>query len=87
MRGKDDRRVGFGDFVEFLDENRALGLQAFDHVAVVDDFVPDIDGGPIGRAARSTESMARTTPAQKPRGEHRTTFKGGFSALGQVQGS
>src|ERR1051326_182396 len=31
------------------------------------------------RSARSTDSMARTTPAQKPRGEHSTTFKIGFS--------
>ena len=47
MRGKDDRRVGFGDFVEFLDENRALGLQAVDHIAVMDDLVADIDRRPI----------------------------------------
>src|SRR5271165_7420686 len=32
-------------------------------------------------SARSTESMARTTPAQKPRGEHSTTFSAGFCGI------
>src|SRR6202030_1137360 len=30
-------------------------------------------------SARSTVSIARTTPAQKPRGEHNSTFSCGFS--------
>ncbi len=30
-------------------------------------------------SARSTDSMARTTPAQKPRGEHSSTLSAGFS--------
>ena len=30
-------------------------------------------------SARSTVSIARTTPAQKPRGEHSITFNGGFA--------
>src|SRR5215471_204543 len=30
-------------------------------------------------SARSTVSIARTTPAQKPRGEHNITFSCGFS--------
>ena len=37
------------DFGEFLDENRALGLQAVHDVAVVDDLVPDIDRGAVDR--------------------------------------
>ena len=41
--GEDHRRVGVGNFVEFLDEDRALGLQALHHVAVVHDLVADID--------------------------------------------
>ena len=41
--GEDHRRLGVGDFGEFLDEDRALGLQALDHVAVVHDLVADID--------------------------------------------
>src|SRR4030095_12250616 len=31
------------DFRQVLDENRALGLQAFDHVLVMHDLMPDID--------------------------------------------
>src|SRR5690606_29327777 len=36
-------RYAVGHFVEFLDEDRALGLQALDHVAIVHDFVADVD--------------------------------------------
>ena len=43
VRGKNHRRVVVGNFVEFLDENRALGLQALDHVAVMHDLVAHID--------------------------------------------
>jgi hypothetical protein len=43
MGRKDDRHVGVGDFVEFLDEHGPLLPQALDHVAVVDDLVADID--------------------------------------------
>ena len=36
--------MAFGrHFGEFLDENGALGLQALDHVFVMDDLVADID--------------------------------------------
>ena len=36
--------TAFGGTSEsFLDEHRALGLQAFDHVLVVHDLVPHID--------------------------------------------
>ena len=46
--GKHHRCVGIvGDFGQFLDENRALGLQAVDHIAVMDDLVADIDRGAI----------------------------------------
>ena len=43
MGGEDHRRVGVGNFVELLDEDRALGLEALDHVAVVYDLVAHID--------------------------------------------
>ena len=47
---KHHRCVGIvGDFGEFLDENRALGLQAVDHIAVMHDFVADIDRGAVDR--------------------------------------
>ena len=50
MGGKHHRRVGIvGNLGQFLDENRALGLQAVDHIAVMDDLVADIDRGAIDR--------------------------------------
>ncbi len=47
MRGEYDRRVGIRDFVQFLDENGALGFEAFHHVAVMDDLMPHIDWGAV----------------------------------------
>jgi hypothetical protein len=73
------RRLGVGDFGEFLDENRALGLEALDHVAVVHDLVTDIDRGAIALQRLLDESIARTTPAQKPRGEQSRTLRGGLA--------
>ena len=80
--GEDDRRLGVrGSPSSSSTKMAPLALQAFDHVAVVDDLVADIDRRRRRCAsARSTDSMARTTPAQKPRGEHSSTFKTGFSA-------
>src|SRR5262245_2341676 len=37
-------------------------------------------------SARSTVSMARTTPAQKPRGEQSTILRSGFAAIGAISG-
>src|SRR5450631_5156 len=37
-------------------------------------------------SARSTVSIARTTPAQKPRGEHSTIFKSGLAGTEAVMG-
>src|ERR1700685_3551497 len=34
-------------------------------------------------SARSTVSMARTTPAQNPRGEQSTIFSGGLACMGR----
>src|SRR3954469_17464045 len=34
--------------------------------------------------ARSTVSIARTTPAQKPRGEQSTIFRGGLAGMGAI---
>ena len=48
MGRKHHRGVGIvGDFGQFLDEDRALGLQAVDHVPVMHDLVADVDGGAI----------------------------------------
>src|SRR6476620_2748675 len=41
---EDDRSLSVRDFVQFLDEDGALGLQRFYHVAVVDDLMAHIDG-------------------------------------------
>lgn len=46
MGGEDHRHV-VRDLVQFIDEDGALGFQAFDHEAVMDDFVADIDGGAV----------------------------------------
>jgi hypothetical protein len=35
-------------------------------------------------SARSTVSIARTTPAQKPRGEQSTIFRGGLAGMREV---
>ena len=42
MRRKDTGRA-LGDFVDLLHEHRTLGLEVFDHKAVVDDLVPHVD--------------------------------------------
>ena len=47
MGREHDRRVGVRDFVQFLDEDRALGLEALHHVAVMDDVMAHIDGRAI----------------------------------------
>src|SRR3990170_3077658 len=39
-----DGRPGIRDFVQFLDEDGALGLEALHHVAVMDDGMAHIDG-------------------------------------------
>src|SRR5271170_2766786 len=37
-------------------------------------------------SARSTVSIARTTPAQKPRGEQSTSLRSGLAAVGAISG-
>ncbi len=50
VRREDHRRICiFGNFGELFDEDGALGLEALDHIAVVHDFVADIDRGPVDR--------------------------------------
>ena len=50
MGGKHHRCAGIvGNFGQFLDEDRALGLQAVHDIAVMHDLVADIDGGAIDR--------------------------------------
>ena len=44
--GAENDRDAVGHLIERFDENRALGAQRVDDIAVVDDFVPDIDRCP-----------------------------------------
>ena len=44
--GAENGHRALGNVGEFLDEDRALGAQGFDDVAVVDDFVADVDRRP-----------------------------------------
>ncbi len=46
MGGEDDGAV-VGNLVQFLDEDGALRAQAVDHIFIMDDLVPDIDGRAI----------------------------------------
>jgi hypothetical protein len=41
--GEDDRVVAVGHLVEFLHEDRALALEVFHDIAVVDDLVAHVD--------------------------------------------
>ena len=47
VSGENDRRAGVGNFVELLDEDRALGPQALDHVPVMHNLVAHIDRSAI----------------------------------------
>ncbi len=69
------RRVGIvGDFGEFLDENRALGLQAVDHIAVMHDLVADIDRGAIDGRAPVRRYRWPAPPRRRSRGENKARF-------------
>lgn len=46
MGAEDGDRAAW-DFFQFLDETRAFLPQAFHHVLVVDNLVPDVDGGAV----------------------------------------
>ena len=46
MGGEDHRRLRVRNLAQLLDENRALGLQRLDDIAIVHDLVAHIDGRP-----------------------------------------
>jgi hypothetical protein len=69
---EDDGAAGW-HFVKFLDEHRALGTQVVADKLVVHDFMAHVDRRTEFSRARSTMAMARSTPAQKPRGLARMT--------------
>ena len=54
--------------------------QVVDHIGVVHDLVAHVDGRAELAQARSTISMARSTPAQKPRGSASSSSWGPGSA-------
>ena len=63
MGRKHHRGVGIvGDFGQFLDENRALGLQAVDHVAVMHDLVAHVDRSAV-QLERALDDFDRTLDA------------------------
>jgi len=43
-----NKALAIRDFINFIDEDRALGLQFFHHVAVMDDLFAHIDRRPKG---------------------------------------
>jgi hypothetical protein len=54
-----------GTSARSFDEDRALGLEVVDHEGVVHDLVAHVDRRAELRSARSTISMARSTPGAK----------------------
>ena len=66
--GTVDHTLAVRDIVDFVDEDRAFLRQLVHNIAIVDDLAANIDGAPKVSRAILTMSMARTTPAQKPRG-------------------
>ena len=80
MRREDHRRVGRRDLVELLDEDGALLLQRFrPRICCARSHGAHRPEGHRASSARSTASMARITPAQKPRGAQSRICSGGFS--------
>ncbi len=78
MGGKHDGRVGLRDFVQFFDEDGALGLEGIHHVAVVDDGVADIDRRAIflerqfDDLDRPVDARAESAWASEKDGQRRT---------------
>ena len=73
-----------GNLVQLLDEDSAAGLEPFDDVAVVDDLVADIDRRAVFLQREHDDLMARSTPAQKPRGWQSLMVSGGFVGRSMV---
>ena len=90
MGGEHHRRI-VRDLVEFLDEDRALLLQAFDHEAVVHDLVADVDrravaaDGLLDDLDRAVDPGAEATRPGEQDVEAGLLARGGCDAL--VHGS
>jgi hypothetical protein len=46
--GTEDQNGTVGNFVDGFDENGATATELFDHIGVMDDFVMDVNGVPVG---------------------------------------
>jgi len=66
--GAGDRHGAVRDLLKLVDEPRPFVLQVLHHGAMCHDLVAHIDRRADFSIDFSTMSMARTTPAQKPRG-------------------
>ena len=86
MRGEDDRGA-VRHLVELVDEHRAELAQALDHVHVVHHLVAHVDRRAEQPMARSTMSIARSTPAQKPRGLASRIFHAACAACARAPSS
>jgi hypothetical protein len=95
VRGKDDRLLAmlFRDFVQFLDEDRALGLQAFHDIAVVHDLVAHIDRRAIGLQRqhddldRAVDTGAEAARAAQSDGQVRSGINHAHRLSGNQDGS
>ena len=87
MRREHNWGAGIRDFVQFFDEDGALGFEALHHIAVMDDFMAHIDGRAVfGERQlhdldRAVHTGAKTAGRGQVYGERRTV---GASPIGLV---
>ncbi len=80
MRGKDDRLAGRRNLVELAYKNGAARFQSLDHIAVVNDFVADIDGRAMllqrqdHDLDRAVDAGAKTARAAQAQGQGLALF-------------
>jgi len=72
------------NFIQLFHEYRTLGAQVLDHETVVYHFVAHIDGRAEARQRLLDDFMARSTPAQKPRGWRELLACGAVSRNGRA---
>src|SRR6266540_2075214 len=81
MRRENDGCVGIWNFVELFNEDRALGLEALDHIAVMHDLVAHVDRRAVaGERLLDRIDGAHDTGAEAARRaqQHRQRGLGGF---------
>src|SRR5262245_57055633 len=78
MRREHNWGAGIRDFVQFFDEDGALGFEALHHIAVMDDFMAHIDGRAVfgerklDDLDRAVHAGAKTAGRGQIDGERRT---------------